>query len=151
MVCTNGPGHKSDMNNSFRIMFIKINIIKVSIIKIYTKNTVFVTRECEVTRIFIKKSISLSWNKALWSFFIIVFVTNQSRTNFNAGRISSKSLSHIFGVFYLSRQNFSIRNSLITHFFSLISIRNKIKYKMTSINSFNTHFLTYRIQERIAL
>ena len=32
-------------------------------------------------------------------------------------------------------------NNLITHFVSLISIRNRIKYKRASINSFNTHFL----------
>ena len=35
--------HKSDINNGFRIVFIKSNIIKVSIIKMYTKNTHFIT------------------------------------------------------------------------------------------------------------
>ena len=37
------PSHKSDMSNSVRIMFIKISIVKVNIIKIYTKNTHFIT------------------------------------------------------------------------------------------------------------
>ena len=43
----------SGMNNSIRTMFIKI-IIKINIIKIYIKNTHFITRKHDITRIFIK-------------------------------------------------------------------------------------------------
>ena len=47
--------HRSEMNNSFMTSFIKIKIIKVNIIKICFKNTYFITRKCDITRIFIKK------------------------------------------------------------------------------------------------
>ena len=46
---------KSDMNNSLRIIFIKTNIIKATIIKTYTKNTHLITWKCNITRIFITK------------------------------------------------------------------------------------------------
>ena len=48
------PIQKSDKNNSIRIIFIKI-IIKISIIKIYTKNTHFITTKFDITKMFIKK------------------------------------------------------------------------------------------------
>ena len=87
------PRQKSDINNSFRIMFIKINIIKVDFIKVYAKNTHFITKKC---------GYSSLWNKGLWSFLIIVSVTNQSATNFNDGRQSSTDSSHIFWALCLS-------------------------------------------------
>ena len=46
----NMPSQKSDMNRSIRIIFIKI--------KIYVKNTHFVTRKCDIARIFIKVFIT---------------------------------------------------------------------------------------------
>ena len=49
----NMPSQKSDMNNSIRIVFIKI-IINLSIIKIYINNTHFITRKYDITRIFTK-------------------------------------------------------------------------------------------------
>ena len=51
------------MNNSFRIIFIKISIIKVDIFEIYTKNTHLIARKYGITKIFIKKSISLLANE----------------------------------------------------------------------------------------
>ena len=45
----------SDMNNCFRIISIRINIPKVNIVKVYTKNTYFITKKYDITRIFIKK------------------------------------------------------------------------------------------------
>ena len=48
----NIPKKKSDKDNSFRIIFIKI-IIKINIIKIYVKNTLFIARKYDITRIFI--------------------------------------------------------------------------------------------------
>ena len=39
----------------FFYYFTLINIIKVNIIKIYTKNTHFIIRKCDITRTFIKK------------------------------------------------------------------------------------------------
>ena len=47
------PSQNSDRNNSIRIIFIKF-IIKADIIKIYIKNTHFITRKYDITRIFIK-------------------------------------------------------------------------------------------------
>ena len=49
------PSHKFNMNNSFRVIFIRINIINVDIIKIYIEKNYFITRKCDITRIFIKK------------------------------------------------------------------------------------------------
>ena len=47
------PSQNSDKNNSIRIIYIKF-IIKANIIKIYIKNTHFITRKYDITRIFIK-------------------------------------------------------------------------------------------------
>ena len=49
----NMPSQKYDTNNNIRIIFIKI-LIKINIIKIYIKNTHFITRKYNITRIFIK-------------------------------------------------------------------------------------------------
>ena len=48
------PSQKSDMNNSIRIIFIKIFIAKVNAIKIYLKNTHFITIKYNINKIFIK-------------------------------------------------------------------------------------------------
>ena len=40
------------MNNSFRIIFIKINVIKADIIKIYTKNIYLITKESNNIRVY---------------------------------------------------------------------------------------------------
>lgn len=52
-------GQRSDINNSFRIIIIKINAIKTIIMfnvtKIYTWNTYFVTGKCDIARIFVNK------------------------------------------------------------------------------------------------
>ena len=49
----NVPNQKSDMINSTRIIFVKI-IIKINIIRIYIKNTHFISVKCNITIIFIK-------------------------------------------------------------------------------------------------
>ena len=89
------PSQRSDMNNSFKIIFMKISIIKVNIIKIYTKNTHFITWKCDITRIFIKKSTSSMQIKYYKAFLIILLVANQSGINFNVGKKISTALSHI--------------------------------------------------------
>ena len=47
------PSQKYDKDNSVKVVFIKI-VIKINILKIYIKNTLFITRKCNITRIFIK-------------------------------------------------------------------------------------------------
>ena len=50
------PSHKSGINNGFKIIFLKlIIVIKVCFIKIYSKNTHFISGKCDFTNIFIKK------------------------------------------------------------------------------------------------
>ena len=49
----NMPSQKSDKNNSIRIIISKV-IVKVNVIKIYIKNTHFMKRKYNITRIFIK-------------------------------------------------------------------------------------------------
>ena len=83
------PRQKSDMNDSSRVIFIIISIIKVNnIIKIYTKNTHFITRKYDITRAFIKIEYIIIC-VAGKSFLIILLVTNQSGINFSASGQSS--------------------------------------------------------------
>ena len=108
------PSLKSNMNNSCRIIPIKINIIKVNIINIYTKNTHFMTEKCDITRIFINKDYIILENNSWSSFLIILLITNQSGKNFDVGRKASTALSYICCVLHLSRQYSSIKGSLAT-------------------------------------
>ena len=71
-----------DMNNSFRIISIKISIIKVNIIRIYTNSTHFITWKCDITRILIKKEYIIIWKWSIIKFFNFLFVTNRLGTNF---------------------------------------------------------------------
>ena len=89
--------HKSDKNNSIRIIFIKI-IIKIKIIKIYTKNTRFIA-----TKVTSPESSS-AYRVLHLSFLIILLVTNHSGISSNAARESSTASSHNFWVIYLSGQ-----------------------------------------------
>ena len=78
--------HKSDMNNSFSIIFIKVNTIKVNVIKSYTKNTHLITKKCDIIGIFFEKNYIIIRDKSSSSFLIIFLVTKQS------GRIIGKIL-----------------------------------------------------------
>ena len=91
--------HNSDMNNSLRNIFIKMKIIKINIIKIYTKNTNhFITKKFEVNLIFKKSYLTK-----------ILLVTIQSGANLHTGRKLSTALSPFSWVLCLSRQYFSIK------------------------------------------
>ena len=130
------------MNNNFRIIFIKINIIKFNIVKLYTKITHFITKNVTLAESPSKKSISWLANKASSCVLITILVTNQSGTSFNAGTKSSTVLSHISWIFCLLRQYFSIKGFLETTLLHISWVfRNRVKNKRTSINSSNTHFL----------
>ena len=52
------PNKKPDKINNIRTIFIKI-IIKINSVKIYTKNTYFITAKCDNTRIFIRKESTI--------------------------------------------------------------------------------------------
>ena len=83
------PSQKSDMNNSIRIIFIKIFIfIRINLIKIYNQNMELISNKRDFTKVFIKKSISSLVNRALWNnaFSCILLVSNQSGMNFNVAR-----------------------------------------------------------------
>ena len=130
----------NDKDNSIRVIFTKI-IIKINIIKIYTKNTHFFTTKCDITRIFIKKSKPSSAYKLVYSFLIILLVTNLSGISFNAAKESSTALSHILLVLYLSILKKDTKNH-VTYFLSFILMKNIIMYKKTSVNCFITHFMS---------
>ena len=49
------PSHRPNINNSFRIIFIKTIIIKVNIIKICSMKTHLITKKCDIIRICINK------------------------------------------------------------------------------------------------
>ena len=81
-----------------------IIMIKVSFIKIYTKNTHFICKKCGFTKIFIKKEYIILASKASINFSSILLVTKQQGVNFNTVKESSIASSQIL-YFYLSRQN----------------------------------------------
>ena len=95
------------MNNSFRIIFIKINVIKADIIKIYTKNIHLITKESNNIRVY-KIEVCIIIREYNFNY------TNQSGTDFNAKRQVSTAISHIFGVLRLSGQYFSVKGCLET-------------------------------------
>ena len=88
--------HQPNMNNSFRIIFIKIIIIKVKVFKFYSysKKTHILTKECNSTRVYIIKVYIIRENKII-QFSSILFVTNESKANFDVGRQTLAALSHI--------------------------------------------------------
>ena len=73
------PSHKSEMNNRFRIIFIKINIINVNFIKIYTKITHFITKDATLLESTLTKTLQLLENKSSASFLIILLVTKTNQ------------------------------------------------------------------------
>ena len=81
----NMPRQKSDMNNSIRIIFIKI-IIKINIIKIYIKNTHFFTRKYDIIRIFIKVEYNFICLQSSKKFFNYFTCDKPIRNKFNVAR-----------------------------------------------------------------
>ena len=73
------PSNNFDINISFRIIFNKIYIIEINVIKIYTKNIDFINKNCDIIKVFNNKDY-------ITSFLITLFVTIQLETNFKAGR-----------------------------------------------------------------
>ena len=78
------------MNNSITIVFIIISIVKVNI-----KNTHSITIKYNINGIFIKVEYIFICVQSTKGILIILLVTNQSGTNFNAARKSSTALSYI--------------------------------------------------------
>ena len=72
--------HRSDMNNSFRIIFIKINIIKVSIIKVYSIKAYTVTKNVKLLESASPKTTSTLEN-AISSSFIKHSICNKPIRN----------------------------------------------------------------------
>ena len=91
----NMPSQKPDKNNGIKIFFIIISIFKITITKIYTKNTHSITHKYASIESSLKQNIFSSVYKAVKSILIILLVTNQSGTNFIAARQSATALSHI--------------------------------------------------------
>ena len=117
------PSHKFLMSNSFRIISIKINIMKVIIINIYTKNIQLITRNTTLPKFLSTKTISQLKNITSSRFTINFFHNIPTRHKFNIGRKASTALSHIYWVLYLSRQHFSIKGSsetTLSHIFCVL-------------------------------
>ena len=137
------PSQESDMNKSFSIIFLKviIIIIKVDFINIYYKNIHFISKKCDFTKIFIKKSISLLAKN---------FPCEKPiRKSFDIAQKSSTVSLHICEVLYSSVQYFSRKGSSETILSNIYWILNQSstepntkKPKKTSINRFITHFLS---------
>ena len=85
--------HKSNMNNCFRIIVIKIMIIEVSIIKINNNKIHIIAKNCDNVRICINKKYLIIKNYSILpSLPSILFVTNQWQ------KISTESFSKHKGV-----------------------------------------------------
>ena len=117
---------------------IESNIINfIIIIKIYTYNGHFITTKCDIANIVMKNRTLPSVYNALSRVFITF--------NWEQILMLVENYHHLqtFSVVYLWRQYFSIvQKNFITYLLKLISIKDITKYKRTSINSFNTHFLS---------
>ena len=107
-------------------------------LKIYTKNNHFIWHYQNLQ----KKSRSSLALKELQSFSIILLVRNQSRTIFNADRKSSTAFTHIFWVFYLSWQCFSMKGSLET---TLLHISLVLYWSKTELNTKDKYQQFYHI------
>ena len=66
--------YKSDMNISFRIIFIKTNIIKVNFIKTYSKNTYFITKQEDIIKNFSNRKLTkrIFGNNFITHFFNLI-------------------------------------------------------------------------------
>ena len=96
------PSHRSDIDNSFSIILIKINTIRFNIIKLYSKKiNISSLKNVTLSESSSKNSISSSANKAVYILLIVLLATNQWRTSFNASRKSSSVLSEVPIFFYL--------------------------------------------------
>ena len=87
----NMPSQKSDMNDSIRIIFILISNVKHNIIKIYIKNTHYVTNKYNIFRIFIKIEYIFICVQTVKSILIILLETKQLK-KINVARQSSTTL-----------------------------------------------------------
>ena len=87
----NMPSQKSDMNDSIRIIFILISNVNHNIIKIYIKNTHYVTNKYNIFRIFIKIEYIFICVQTVKSILIILLETKQLK-KINAAKQSSTTL-----------------------------------------------------------
>ena len=116
-----------NINNSFRIKVIKIIIIKVNIINVYSIKTNIISKKYNIIRIFINKDYNI----------IIEYSIIKLSKHF----IRNIPVTYKFFILVNKHQQIYHSNP-IRHFLSLISIWNRIKYKSTSItNTFITHFV----------
>ena len=117
------PSLKSDKNNSTRIIFTIISIIKVNIVNICIKNTHSITNKYGITRIFFKVEYIFIRSE-------IIMIRNNSVTHF---------LSFIL-IRNIKKCKKTFTKSFITHFLSLLAFRNKLYCRRMSIGNFITHF-----------
>ena len=89
------------------------------------------------------KTIPSLANTASSGFSSILFVTNQSGTNFNAARQASTALAHISGALYQGHiLGKRVLQKQIYHTFLESYIdKEQIDFRRISIDSFFTHFL----------
>ena len=117
-------------------------IIKTNIIKIYIKNTRFITIKYGISRIFIKQSIFSFAYKAVKSFLIILLKTNQSTISFNDA--GESSAAYTFFIFILIKNRIKYKKSfyelLYNYLLSHKAFRNKFYCRRISTNRFIKHF-----------
>ena len=135
----------SSKNNISRFTFIKIIIIKANVMKVYSNKITPSLKNVTASESISSRSVTSLENTTLSTFSNVLFVTNQSGTNFDTGRALSTALSHIFWVLHWSGKNPIKREKYqqIHHtFFESYSIQEQIVLQRGSrrviINSFIT-------------
>ena len=78
------PSHISNMNCSFRIIFVKIIIIKANVIRIYINKTHIATKNVTLSESALTMTILSLKNTAFSRSLSMLFEANQSGTNFNS-------------------------------------------------------------------
>ena len=76
----------SDMNNNFKIIFIKINTIRLISLRSTLRIPISLLKKVTLIRSSLTKIISSLKNKSTSGSLIIFLVTNQLGTNFNVDR-----------------------------------------------------------------
>ena len=131
------------------VIFIIVFIIKVNIIKIYVKNTHFITRKFAITRTFIKTEYIIirvqSSKKFFSSFTCNKAISNKSECYQTIiSRFITQSLSFILirtSIKWFYKHKRIFQNSSVTN----LLIGSRIKQKMTFFNGFITHFLSLKL------
>ena len=113
--------HKPNMNHSFKIIISSSLSSRLELLRFIVLMFISLLKNVTISECIYSRFISRLENTTSLGFLSISLVTSQSGASFNADRQPRPVLSRIFWVLHLSG---FFGNNFITHFLSLILIRN---------------------------